>query len=154
MLYNDTLKNPVPADFLLFEKFSPSETQRAMADSLVVLSLPGDTPTTDRIYNAFESVTIIACLSHDKEPLLRNLPFHFAVEWESLILWIDTDQFVVSPLAAISAAVDGMSPAEVKRRLTLMLLFQKEVTWTHPNSRASQNVLQGAMQLKAAVMTG
>ena len=69
-------------------------------DSLISLSIRGDTPTNDRFWVAFEYVTFIGVLSVEKEELLPLLPFPHRVPWEEIIVWIDTDAFIANPIEA------------------------------------------------------
>jgi hypothetical protein len=150
MLCDDIMNKSVPPEFVLC-KWVPIWGPGGLAeDALVILSLPGDTATTDRFFNAFESLTIVAALSHDKSRLLDNLPFPFAIPWEDLIFWIDSAEFEKAPLQSVIDAVNGMSEAEAHGRLHLMRTFRKEATWTGRFSRASQNLLEAAVQARVS----
>jgi hypothetical protein len=151
MLFNDIQNKTVRSDFFLFQQATQDEMQLLMLDATVVLTLPGDTSTTDRIFNAFESGTILAALSHDKARLLRALPFQFAVAWEQMFLWIDTAEFVRKPLDALSKITDALDARDIMRRRRIIRLMQKEVTWTHEHSRATLNVLEAALRKKKSL---
>jgi len=149
LLCDDVINTSVPLDFLICKQRTLLWGPRGVGkDSLVILSLPGDTSTTDRIFNAFDSLSIVAALSHDKTRLLANLPFHFAVPWEDLILWIDSTEFERSPLQSLVDAVNGMSEADTHRRLSWTSIFKKEVTWTGLYSRASQNIIEAGARAR------
>ena len=122
-----------------------------------VLSLPGDSATTDRIFNAFETLTLIAALSHERDKLLSVLPFHSAVPWASLIVWIDTKRFMKDPVGAIMAATAHMRVAQVEERMQTMARYRNEVLWLArrgegPTSVAT-NVLDAAYRRVAYLAT-
>jgi hypothetical protein len=123
------------------------EAMELLRSSRFVLTLPGDTATTDRIFNAFETLTLVAALSHERDKLLSVLPFHSTVPWASLIVWIDTQHFTADPCEAIVAATARMPMSDVAERMELMAQFRNEVLWLptgKASSRAASNVLDAA----------
>ena len=119
-------------------------TEAIMANSVVCLSLPGDQFVTDRIVNAFEAGCIIAALDVEKERLFRQLPFHFAVPWDDLILWIPTESWLVDPIATLRKAMDGLSTKAADARLRMTERHRPDITWSSLDSRATHNVLVAA----------
>lgn len=116
----------------------------ASHNTVMYLSLPGDSPTTDRIFGAFEHLTLIGALSHEKDDLLVLLPFRPRVPWEDIIIWIDTDAFVKNPIAASRAAIDALDIKERERREGLLRIYKREVIWNYNESVVLFNVLEDA----------
>ena len=116
-------------------------------DSLISLSIRGDTPTTDRIWIAFEFLTLIGVLSVEKEALLPLLPFPKRVPWEKIIVWIDTDAFVANPVEAMRSTAMGLDKNERERRYNLMVKHRRDVLWAYQESVAVMNVLEEAVSL-------
>ena len=110
----------------------------------LVLSLPGDSPTTDRILNAFETATPVAALSHDKARLLEALPFPFALPWEALLVWLDTAAFEADPVGCVRAAALALSRNDLDARIAAMAAAREQLLWALPGSRATENVLRAA----------
>lgn len=118
--------------------------EQVIAESVMVFTLPGDTPTTSRIMNAFESLSLLGCLSHTKATLLPELPFPGRVPWEELIVWVDTGAYLVNPVRALREAVLNMTQEELLRRQEMMLQYRGEVVWMRPESRVHINILEEA----------
>jgi hypothetical protein len=112
------------------------------SNSIMTLSLPGDTPTTDRMFSAFVTHTLIGVLSHTKTELIAVLPFTNRVPWEKLFVWIDTDEFMIDPIQAIR---DSLARIDIKEQLRLMQQYRREVIWMEDGSRVLQNVLETAV---------
>ena len=129
-------------------RMSCQDAMELLRSARFVLTLPGDSATTDRIFNAFETLTLVAALSHERDRLLSVLPFHSAVPWATLIVWIDTKHFDTDPYDAIFAAKARMPLFEVAERMELMSQFRNEVLWLPPSgkatTRAASNVLDAA----------
>ena len=115
-----------------------------LQDSLISLSMRGDTPTTDRLWVAFEHLTLIGVLSAEKEELLPLLPFPHRVPWEEIIVWIDFDAFVTNPFEAMRNTALGLDSGERERRYNLMLRHRRDVLWAYNASVAVLNVLEEA----------
>jgi hypothetical protein len=106
------------------------------------------------MFNAFETLTLIGALSHDKPRLLRGLPFAFHVPWEDLIIWLDTAQYILDPLGSIRHAVDSLSMNNARARLALMERWRDSITWTAANSTAADNVLASAYRASTYLSPG
>ena len=113
-------------------------------NSSFVLQLGGDSPTTERLWIAFEHHTMLCAVTSEKEALLTILPFPLRVPWEELILWIDADEFVKEPVQAMREAILGLSDIEWERRYNLMLKHKRDVLWGYEDSVAVFNVLEEA----------
>lgn len=156
LLYNyiKDKKNTIPEDMLIhFDEWSPKQKHwndtwldgsSVSHTSVMYLSLPGDSPTTDRIFGAFEHLTLIGSLSHEKEDLLVLLPFRPRVPWEDIIIWIDTDAYVKDPLAACRAAIEALDVKERERRVDLLRKYKREVIWNYNESVMLFNTLEDA----------
>lgn len=70
--------------------------------------------------NAFEAGCVIAALDVDKERLYRQLPFHFAIPWDDLIVWVSADEWLIDPIAALRATVDALSLDQADARLRMI----------------------------------
>jgi hypothetical protein len=111
-------------------------------NSVMTLSLPGDTLTTDRIFSSFITHTLVGVLSHTKIELLHVLPYSHRVPWESLLVWIDTEAFMIDPILAIR---DSINRIDIERQLILMQQYRRELIWMEDASRVLQNVLEVAL---------
>lgn len=131
----------------IIQKGNRIDGEAIMADSIMVLTLPGDTPTTSRIVNAFETLTLVGALTSTKSTLLLELPFHSRVPWEELIVWIDTDAYMINPVQALRETVLNMTQAELSRRQKMMLQYRGEVVWMRPESRVHINILEEACRM-------
>ena len=116
-------------------------------NTLLVLHLSGDSFTTDRIWNAFEHLTLIGALETEKNGLLPQLPFPKRVPWEDIIVWIDTDAFLKNPVEAVRSTALRMSDEEKERRVDLMRKHQRDVLWARNDSVVVFNVLEEAQLL-------
>ena len=150
--HNQTLPNDIYIS--VYKKGEPfsSTNPRAnghdvMGNSLLCLSIAGDTPTTDRIWVAFEHLTLIGVLSVERERLLPLLPFPKRVPWEEMIVWIDTDAFLQNPVDAMRSRALALSDSEKERRVNLMKKHQRDVLWAYEESVAVLNVLEEANSL-------
>ena len=126
-----------------------SEVRRTELDSLIILSLPGDTSSTDRFQNAFDTNNIISTIDfyngHDHvKQILDNLPFHHAVPWRDLILWINGTLFESDPVGALKQTVDSLSDDEADARLASMEKYRAQVSWAWSDSVVVHNILESA----------
>ena len=126
------------------DKNPPVNGQEVCRNSLICLSIMGDTLTTDRIWLAFEILSLIGVLSAEKEELLRILPFPLRVPWEDIIVWIDMNQFVKNPYEAMRSAALTLGDTEIERRYNLMKKHRRDVLWAYEESVAVLNVLEEA----------
>lgn len=115
--------------------------------SLMTVSLPGDTPTTSRFQIAFDYLTLIGALSHARNDLLRTLPFPHRVPWDAIIVWIDTNAYMRSPVTAMRETALALTHHEISSRRKLMLQYRKEIVWMHPDSRVHINIIEDACML-------
>lgn len=154
VLYGQTRNNSVaPADTFIsvYKKGEPFSHANPLADgrkicrnSLLYLSIRGDTPTTDRILAVFEYLTLLGVLSVERESLLPLLPFSERVPWDEIIIWIDTDAFIKDPVHAVRSAALALSDSEKERRFNLMKKHRRDVLWAYEESVAVFNVLEDA----------
>ena len=153
VLWNYTKQHDLPNDTFIhfYLKHQPlTETNRRVngaeifRNSDFVLNLSGDTPTTDRIWDAFEHHTMICALNTEREALLRLMPFPNRVPWDELFLWIDADAFVKEPVKAVKDTIFGLTDNEMERRFNLMLKHKRDVLWGFKDSVAVFNVIEEA----------
>lgn len=156
LLFNSTQSQTVPNDIFISiydksnfnaDKVNKIDGVRIVHNSLLSLTIRGDTPTTDRLWVAFEQLTLIGVISSEKEDLLPLLPFPRRVPWENIIVWIDSDAFTANPVAAIRNAALAMSDDEKERRYNLMKKHRRDVLWAYNESVALYNVLEDAIRL-------
>ena len=121
-----------------------------------MLTLPGDGILTPRIYDAFDTNTILAMVdSYDMfgpgtafmELALRDLPFPFAVPWRELVLWVNGTRFASDPVGAVTAAVAALSTEQLDARLAAMERYWPQVSYLAEGSLVSRNILEGAYRL-------
>ncbi len=123
------------------------EAMAIMADSRMVLSLAGDTPTTDRLFNAFDSETAVLVLSDELPALLRRLPFPSVIPWRKVLqLVVPTSNFTASPLRSITRVATKTSLRTLGHVIALMRLHRNDVRWSVQGSRATWNVLHEALR--------
>mmetsp|Transcript_2640 Transcript_2640/g.5571 ORF Transcript_2640/g.5571 Transcript_2640/m.5571 type:complete len:586 (-) Transcript_2640:424-2181(-) len=121
------------------------ETLSITKMSRMVLSLSGDTPTTDRIFNAFEVLTVPVVLSSEYRAILQNLPWPHIVPWHEIIHVIDSDSFSRSPVRALSDFVKSVSNASLELTIHLMHQHRLDVLWHESHTRTAMNLLSTAM---------
>ena len=153
VLLNYTWDHSIPNDTLIsiYDKRFPIPKTHVWLDgnevihkSLLVLHLSGDTPTTDRIWTAFEYLSLVGVLTREKDDLLALLPFPDRVPWEDIFVWIDTDAFLQSPVEAVREAALALTESEKERRYNLMRKHRRDVLWGYNESVAVFNVLDEA----------
>lgn len=126
-------------------KLSCAETLALMRDSEMIVALPGDTPTSDRIWNAFDTLTLVGVLSAHFMELLDVLPFRWAVPWEHILVPINQTEWEQDPLMAPIQALDRLGAGGKAERLRLMAKHADDVSWARPEStRVPERILEGA----------
>ena len=154
VLWNHTKQHTLPADTFVhfYQKHSPlTEINRRIKGAEVlrssdfVLNLSGDSPTTERIWDAFEHNTMPCAVSKEREALLRLMPFPHRVPWDELFLWIDADEFIKEPVQAMRNTILELSEREWERRYSLMLKHKRDVLWGYEDSVAVLNILEEAI---------
>jgi hypothetical protein len=118
--------------------------EELMRNSVMTLSLPGDTLTTDRIFNAFETLTLVGALSSTRKNLVKILPFGDRINWSKIIVWISTSAYSKDPIKAIRESILHLSLPSRKEKYELMKRWQKEILWLREDSRAVHNVIESA----------
>ena len=104
-----SIKTHIPRPFS--GPFEKCEAASLYADSRMVLSPAGDTATTDRIWNNFESETPTAILVEQLHDILRALPFP-AIPWRRMFVPLEINS---THFAARAGAILVTSLAELKR---------------------------------------
>lgn len=152
LMFNQLKKESYPDMYMKFFGIKlktriPCEKALAvMYDSQVVISLPGDTCVTDRIYNAFDSMTLIAALSHDHDCIAASLAFPSMLNWKwnEIIVWVDSAAYIRNSVQAVRNAVQNLSSTDKSRRLKLMQQIKPDLIWGMEGSRCMQNTLKEA----------
>ena len=134
-----------------FKPFTPNATRTdpcggmlMMGSAKLVLNLPGDTPTTDRIWAAFHTYTPVAVVESDLPSLLPSLPFRSAVPWEQLLVVIDDDRWQASPVDAVLEAAEELGEEGWTKKHELMRKHAPDVLWGVQGSRAHLHLLREA----------
>mmetsp|Transcript_17525 Transcript_17525/g.44837 ORF Transcript_17525/g.44837 Transcript_17525/m.44837 type:complete len:448 (-) Transcript_17525:128-1471(-) len=124
---------------------SPSEAQAIMADSKYFLALTGDSPTSDRLFNMFDTGTIPLVLSERLNSVLDALPFPDVVPWRDIFVVVESKRWAVHPLQSVLDAIDALPPDEVVMRRVLMARHADDVSFARPETtRAHTNIVDAA----------
>ena len=128
-------------------KVDKCESLARMGESRMVLSLAGDTPTTDRIFNAFDAGAVPLVLSNEVPAIVSKLPFGSVVPWQRLLLPLPGDDFDAAPLQALQGAATRASARgdELAARARLVGAHRRDVIWGAPGSRAHVHLLREAL---------
>lgn len=120
-----------------------------MSNSILTLSFNGGTPTTDRLFNSFETLTLLGVLSASKAELIPLLPYQNIVPWHDILVWIDFDSISTSidPTMPIRALLDETT---IQKHLNLMMKYKNDILWCRNDSRAVFNLLNSAFVKLAA----
>ena len=137
-----SIKTHIPRPFS--GPFEKCEAASLYADSRMVLSPAGDTATTVRIWNNFESATPTAILVEQLHAILRALPFP-AIPWRRMFvpLEINSTHFAAS-LWRSSRAVPLKNLAHVQR---LMHEWKHHVLWHVEGSVAHLHTIREAQAI-------
>ena len=109
------------------------ETYDYLRKSLFTMNFHGDSPTTDRIFNAIDTATIVMALTRDRDGLIKTLPFRQAIDWDSFFLWVNTTEFEIHPLRAVVNLIKNTSTEEILRRQRLIFEMQEDLSlWKNP----------------------
>merc|ERR1711920_103299 len=81
--------------------FSKCEAFDISRNSKMIISFAGDSPTTDRIFQAFDTLSVIVVLSHELQSIVRSLPFGNVVPWADILVVLDTENFTQAPMRSI-----------------------------------------------------
>jgi hypothetical protein len=96
-------------------------------DSKFVLALHGDTPSSSRVYDAFQfgAVPIFVAPGWDS----HATPFPDEIPWQDLAVFVDQDQFIHDPVRETRSAV---ARASEEGRRTNIVKYRPAVDWTMP----------------------
>lgn len=134
-------------DELLEEsRFHFCRSFKFMRQSRMMFSFSGDTPTTDRIFNAFVSLTPIVVLSDEKPAIIDTLPARDVVPWSDILLEIDAHQFLEEPVQYLQRYVEQVGIDKLKDIQRLMEVNRKHVLWHVDGSQAPMHFLSAAKQ--------
>lgn len=126
-------------------RVSCKEALQLMRDSAMVVALPGDTPTSDRLWNAFDTLTLIGVLSAHMGELLDVLPFRWAVPWEDILVPINQTEYDYDPILAPLLALDRLGTAGMSARLSLMRKYRDDVSWANKaTTRVADHIIEAA----------
>jgi len=141
--------------------YDKCEAHALLAHSRMTLSLAGDTSTTDRIFNAFETLTPIAVLDDEIDQIVAALPFGHSVPWRRLLLPLNssahagqgyTGQGYRGLLESVILAAEAV-PIDVLEGIQAQMdSHRRHVLWHVSNSLAPHNVLLEA-QARATLVT-
>lgn len=126
------------------KRVPPATMLDRLADSRAVLSLQGDTASTDRDHAVFETMSLKVELESNAEGLMKDLPFADDVPWRDLIVWVNR-RSRRTVAEDVLARLGDMSEEEWNRRVEEMRRRRLDVLWTLPGSRAHKNVLRAAV---------
>lgn len=129
-----------------FVQINFTQGMQVMAEARTTVSLTGDTPTTDRIFNAFETETVVQVLSRDLNPLLEVLAFTDVVPWRQIFHIVNATKFDEAPLRELSKLGSIENLPLLRKKVDLMRKFKDDVLWISEQSRAHLHVLKTAMK--------
>jgi hypothetical protein len=130
--------------FLQKERIHTCRALSNIQESRMMISFSGDTPTTDRIFNAFDTLTIVVVLSDEKQAIIDTLPARDRVPWNDILIEIDTDEFLKGPVKSVEQLVDRMSQAKLKAVQDLMSKYRRDVLWHIEDSQAAAHFIAAA----------
>jgi len=114
-------------------RLSKSETYAYLKNSLFTMNFHGDSPTTDRIFNAIDTATIVIALASAKADLLKTLPYTNSIDWESFFIWISDKEFKYDPQKAIVTTIKHVSERELMQRQKFIHEVQDKISlWKNP----------------------
>ena len=154
LLFDYYLEHDIPNDTVIaiFDKTKPSpkkphvwiDGNDLMRNSLMVLHLSSDTATTDRIWTAFEHLTLIGAVYSEMIELLPQLPFAHRIPWIDIIVWIDTYTYIQNPVEAMRGTAKALTYKQREHHYRLMKKHRRDVLWSYNESIAVYNVIEEA----------
>lgn len=129
-----------------FKMINFTEGMEILADSRSTVSLTGDTPTTDRIFNAFETETVVQVLSLDLKPLLDVLPFTDIIPWKDIFYVVESDDFDKNPTLSLLKVGQKSNLPALKEKINLMRKYKDDVLWISKNSKSHVHTIKTALK--------
>ena len=91
------------------------------------LSPAGDTPTTERIFNAFRLLTPTAVLHDQMGSIVRTMPFKDVVPWRKLLIPLHYNKS--APITSLAQSARAVSFGQLRAVIQLMREHQRDVLW-------------------------
>ena len=118
---------------------------RATGDADAILCLSGDTPTTDRLFLAFETLTVPVVLASSIPGLLATLPTH--VPWEDVWVVAGTSASVAGDeYGDVVKAMAELTPEVLSKKVAVMRQCASSVTWLTRGSVAHHHLMAAALR--------
>eukprot|EP00873_Tetraselmis_striata_P029108 jgi/Tetstr1/449372/TSEL_003883.t1 len=116
-----------------------------LADSRFVVTLTGDTPTTDRLCNMFDTVTVPIALASKLPAIMSVVPFREVIPWQEIFATVSDAAWKVDAVQSVLDVIDSLTPAEVQRREHLMMQHADDISFASPaTTRAHTNLINAA----------
>eukprot|EP00667_Euglena_gracilis_P008332 EG_transcript_8442 len=109
---------------------------RLFSQATYCLAPRGDTPTTQRIFNALAAGCVPIIVSDG-----IRLPLDRLLNWTAFSLAIREAEFLAAPSTAVAGLLAAVSPPRLKELRTNLALARPHLLWRAPRSAVAQNVL-------------
>jgi hypothetical protein len=130
------------------EPLAVAEAAVVMQQSRFFLCLTGDTPSTDRLYNAFDTLTIPVALASTVDIIIDNAPFQDVVPWRDIIVTVDDGAWKANPMSSVLDAIDALPADEVVMKYQLMKRHADDVSFANlETTRAHTNIINAAWKI-------
>ena len=127
------------------DRLSLSENYKLIQSAVCTLSMAGDSPTTDRIFTAIETSTIILVLDSEMEMLIKKLPKFPMVNWKRLLVPVKLEVFKKRPIHSLIDTCRAITNGQMEEFQEQMLQTQRQLSFvTDNNSVVFQNFMTEA----------
>jgi hypothetical protein len=120
------------------------ESYEKLASALCTVSLAGDSPTTDRIFAALETQTMILVLDSELEKIINVLPIMRDIFWNHLFVTISTKEYTKSPVKSILDRCAALSDREIEEKRRNMVAAYAQLSYTQNQTRVFDNFMSEA----------
>ena len=127
------------------------EAERIAANSRMSLSPAGDTPTTERLINAFRLLTPTAVLHDQMDWVVRAMPFKSIVPWRKLLIPLHYNKS--APITSLAQSARAVSFERLRAVIQLMRKHRRDVLWHINGSVAHLHVLREAQSTAEQAIT-
>jgi hypothetical protein len=129
------------------ERLPDVDARNVLANSRFFLALTGDTPTTDRLNNCFDTLTIPIALSSKVNSIVGSLAFRDVVLWHQIFVVVNQGAWNVNPIQAVLDTIDTLSDHEVAVRVRLMRRHADDLSFARPyTTRMHTRLINSAWQ--------
>jgi hypothetical protein len=127
---------------------SVSESTSVLQHSRFVLCLTGDTPSTDRLYNAFDTLSIPIVLASMVGAIIENTPFPEVVPWRDIFLTVNDAAWETEPMKSVLDAINALTPEAVSMKYELMKKHADDISFANfDTTRVHTNIINAAWKI-------